>query len=197
VALIALLAGAAVPGSVGSQGPSPVKPIDASLFRAVDAASIQGTAATTPILDPAYRSDGALDHATILLDADERPVPAARPDGERIQPAAPVGSVAIPQWHLDGNVSWYGPGFYGKRTACGQRLTRTLLGVANRRLPCGTQVQVAYRGHTLVVPVIDRGPFAHHAQWDLTSAAANQLGMTVTSRIGAAPLDLALQPPAL
>ena len=93
--------------------------------------------------------------------------------------------------------TWYGPGFYGKRTACGQRLTRTLVGVANRRLPCGTQVQISYRGHTLVAPVIDRGPFAHHAQWDLTAAAAKQVGMTVTSRIGAAPLDLSLQPPGL
>jgi rare lipoprotein A len=93
--------------------------------------------------------------------------------------------------------TWYGPGFYGKRTACGQKLTRTLLGVANRRLPCGTQVQVSFRGHTLIAPVVDRGPFAHHAQWDLTAAAAKEVGMTVTSRIGAAPLDLSLQPPVL
>jgi hypothetical protein len=93
--------------------------------------------------------------------------------------------------------TWYGPGFWGKRTACGQRLTRTMLGVANRHLPCGTEVQLAYRGHTLVAPVVDRGPFAHHAQWDLTAAAAKELHMTVTSRIGAAPLDLSLQPPAL
>ena len=48
--------------------------------------------------------------------------------------------------------SWFGPGFYGRETACGQRLTRTILGVANRRLPCGTQVQVSYRGQR------DRGP---------------------------------------
>jgi rare lipoprotein A len=93
--------------------------------------------------------------------------------------------------------TWFGPGFYGRKTACGQRLTRTILGVAHKRLPCGTQVQVSYRGHTIVVPVIDRGPFAHHASWDLTSAAAKQLRMTVTSRVGAAPLDLSLQPPAL
>jgi rare lipoprotein A len=93
--------------------------------------------------------------------------------------------------------TWYGPGFYGRRTACGKRLTHTLLGVANRRLPCGTEVQLSYRGHTLIAPVIDRGPFSHHAQWDLTAAAAKQIGMTVTSRIGAAPLDLSLQPPAL
>jgi peptidoglycan lytic transglycosylase len=93
--------------------------------------------------------------------------------------------------------TWYGPGFYGKRTACGKKLTRRLIGLANRRLPCGTQVQVSFRGHTIIAPVIDRGPYAHHAQWDLTAAAAKELGMTVTSRIGAAPLDLSLQPPAL
>jgi rare lipoprotein A (peptidoglycan hydrolase) len=93
--------------------------------------------------------------------------------------------------------TWYGPGFYGRKTACGKRLTRTMLGVAHKKLPCGTQVQLSYRGHTIVVPVIDRGPFAHHASWDLTSATAKQLGMKVTSRIGAAPLDLSLQPPAL
>jgi hypothetical protein len=93
--------------------------------------------------------------------------------------------------------TWYGPGFYGKRTACGKKLTRTLLGVANRRLPCGTQVQLSFRGRTIVAPVVDRGPFAHHAQWDLTAAAAKALGMTVTSRIGAAPLDLLLRSPGL
>jgi rare lipoprotein A len=93
--------------------------------------------------------------------------------------------------------TWYGPGFYGRKTACGRRLTKTILGVAHKTLACGTQVQVSYRGHTIVVPVIDRGPFAHHASWDLTAAAAKQLGMTVTSRVGAAPLDLSLQPPAL
>src|SRR5688500_6354796 len=37
-------------------------------------------------------------------------------------------------------VTWYGPGFYGNRTACGQRLTRSTQGVAHRTLPCGTKV---------------------------------------------------------
>jgi rare lipoprotein A len=96
-----------------------------------------------------------------------------------------------------GIATWYGPGFYGKRTACGERLTRTLLGVANRHLQCGTSVAVSYRGHSIVVPVIDRGPFAHNAQWDLTGAAAKRLGMTMTSRIGALPLGPATQPPVL
>jgi rare lipoprotein A len=34
----------------------------------------------------------------------------------------------------------YGPGFYGSRTACGQKLAPTTLGTAHRTLPCGTPV---------------------------------------------------------
>jgi rare lipoprotein A len=81
--------------------------------------------------------------------------------------------------------TWYGPGFFGSTTACGQVLQPDTLGVANRDLPCGTQVQIAYRGRAIVVPVIDRGPYANGADWDLTQAAAQQLGMSGTSRVGA------------
>ncbi len=185
MALIALLAAAAVPGSAGSQGPSPARPIDASLFRAIDAASIEGTAATTPTLDPAYRSDGALEDATILLDPDQRPAPAGRPDGARVQPAAPVGSVAIPQWHFDGNVSWYGPGFYGKRTACGYAMTESLIGVANRTLPCGTRVTFRNpaTGRVVTARVVDRGPYVTGRQWDLTGGLCLALGHCYTGSI--------------
>src|SRR5258706_6144844 len=139
MALIALLAAAAVPGSVGSQGPSPEQAIDATLFRGVDAASIDGTAAMTPSLDPAYRSDGALSDTSVLLDPNERPALAGRPDAARIQPDAPVRSIAIPQWHWDSNVSFYGPGFYGNRTACGYARTKSLVVLAHRTFPCGTK----------------------------------------------------------
>ena len=185
VALIAALAAVAVPGSVGSQGPSPANPIDASLFRAVDAASIDGTAATTPTLDPAYRSSGALSDATILLDPDQRPVPAGRPDGARVHPNSPVGSIAIPQWHYDGNVSWYGPGFYGKRTACGYAMTETLIGVAHRTLPCGTRVTFrnAANGRTITTRVVDRGPYVSGRQWDLTAGLCLALGHCYTGSI--------------
>ena len=42
-----------------------------------------------------------------------------------------------------------------------------------------------YGSRTLVVPVVDRGPFGGEARWDLTAAAAQQLGFTHTDRIGA------------
>jgi rare lipoprotein A len=81
--------------------------------------------------------------------------------------------------------TWFGPGFYGHRTACGQRLTNRLLGVAHRTLPCGTKVALLYKGRTITVPVVDRGPFAHGASYDLTAATAQALGVTQTAHIGA------------
>jgi rare lipoprotein A len=81
--------------------------------------------------------------------------------------------------------TWYGPGFYGNTTACGIELTPELVGVAHPSLPCGTNVAVHYGSRTLVLPVVDRGPFGSEARWDLTEAAAQQLGFTHTDRIGA------------
>jgi rare lipoprotein A len=81
--------------------------------------------------------------------------------------------------------SWYGPGFYGRTTACGLPMTRTLLGVAHRKLPCGTEVALTYKGASITVPVVDRGPFRPGRRWDLTAATAAALGFTFTDRIGA------------
>ena len=185
MALIALLASVAVPGSVGSQGPSPVAPVDATLFQGVDAASIDGTAVTTPSLDPAYQSNGALSDTSVLLDPAERPALAGRPDAARVQPEAPVGSVAIPQWRFDANVSWYGPGFYGKRTACGYAMTESLVGVAHRTLPCGTKVTFRNpdNGRTITTRVVDRGPYVSGRQWDLTGGLCLALGHCYTGSL--------------
>lgn len=64
-------------------------------------------------------------------------------------------------WRVSQKVTWYGPGFYGNGTACGQKYTRTIIGVAHRTLPCGTLVQFKWGGITAVAPVIDRGPYGH------------------------------------
>ena len=91
--------------------------------------------------------------------------------------------------------TWFGPGFYGKHTACGQVMSHALLGVAHRTLPCGTPVAVFFAGKTITVPVIDRGPFANGARYDLTSAVAQAVGMTQTSTIGVIPQRGALMAP--
>jgi rare lipoprotein A (peptidoglycan hydrolase) len=81
--------------------------------------------------------------------------------------------------------TWYGPGFYGHTTACGQKLTPKLVGLASRTLRCGTLVRISYRGHLLTAPVLDRGPYGNSgAVWDLTSGAARALEIKETVRIG-------------
>jgi rare lipoprotein A len=79
--------------------------------------------------------------------------------------------------------TWYGPGFYGNSTACGQTLTENTLGVAHRTLPCGTEVSILYRGRTVTVPVIDRGPYSS-ADWDLTRETADRLNFSGKEYIG-------------
>ncbi len=99
-------------------------------------------------------------------------------------PATPTSTSTQPKIHSSGIATWFGPGFFGKQTACGQTLTPAVVGVANRTLPCGTLVKVSYGAHTLVVPVIDRGPYSGiGASWDLTAGAAEALGITETVRI--------------
>jgi peptidoglycan hydrolase-like protein with peptidoglycan-binding domain len=79
--------------------------------------------------------------------------------------------------------TWYGPGFYGNQTACGKVLRTTTIGVAHRSLPCGTKVTLAYHGHSVVAPVIDRGPYTTGYAFDLTGATAERLGVTTSTTL--------------
>ena len=71
--------------------------------------------------------------------------------------------------------SWYGPGLYGNHLACGGRLSPGTLGVAHKSLPCGARVTLHYRGHTVRVPVVDRGPYVGGREFDLTYATKSRL----------------------
>jgi rare lipoprotein A len=106
--------------------------------------------------------------------------------------AAPTVSVTVYKRSI---ATLYGPGFYGHRTACGKILRRRTIGVANRTLPCGTPVEIYYKGRVITVPVIDRGPYAHGANWDLTMATGRAIGMLGTEVIGAAAVSSASSTP--
>jgi hypothetical protein len=102
--------------------------------------------------------------------------------------ASPELAITI---HRPAIATWYGPGFYGRKTACGVRMTRTLLGVAHKTLKCGTKVAVLYKGRRIDVPVVDRGPFRRGTSYDLTAATAQALGFQHTDRLGAVRLRAA------
>jgi rare lipoprotein A len=127
-----------------------------------------------------WRSDRAGEHRVraVLASAGEAVAAAATPE------------LAITV-HRPAVATWFGPGLYGRRTACGQRMSRTLLGVAHKRLPCGTQVAVLYRGRRITVPVVDRGPFRRGTEWDLTAGTAEALRFEHTDRIGAVRVTVA------
>jgi rare lipoprotein A (peptidoglycan hydrolase) len=188
VALIATLAMVAVPVPVGSRVPSPVATVDPGLFEPVEVAALAlGTTMTIQPLDPGARSHGTLDEGSTLVEPNQRPEPSPallRP-AQRAPTAGSVSksSVISNGWHHDSNISWYGPRFYGNGTACGPTLTKTLVGVAHRTLPCGTLVTFRYKGRTLTVPVVDRGPYVAGRTWDLTHGACAILKHCFTGSI--------------
>jgi len=79
----------------------------------------------------------------------------------------------------------YGRGSYGSRTACGVILRPGTIGVAHKTLPCGTMVEFYFRGATVRAPVIDRGPYANNATWDLTDALASKMKFNGLDYVGA------------
>jgi rare lipoprotein A len=107
--------------------------------------------------------------------------------GSSANAVAPSPAMAITVYRM-AIATLYGPGFYGSKTACGETLHPNTIGTANRTLPCGMKVSIYWHGRTMVVPVIDRGPYANHADWDLTMATAAKLGMNGTETIGAVSL---------
>jgi rare lipoprotein A (peptidoglycan hydrolase) len=123
--------------------------------------------------------------------------PSARTQaGGVAQTGGPAGQQAI--GYRVAIATWFGPGFYGQTTACGQVLSHAMVGVAHRTLPCGTLVEVSYGGRRLTLPVVDRGPYAHNgAAWDLTSGAARALGIKQTVRLGALVVGSAPNTPTL
>jgi rare lipoprotein A (peptidoglycan hydrolase) len=79
--------------------------------------------------------------------------------------------------------SWYGPGLYGNRTACGQTLSPSTMGVAHKSMPCGTKLRLRNGNNTVKVRVIDRGPYVGGREFDLTEATRNRLGFGSTGTI--------------
>lgn len=106
---------------------------------------------------------------------------------------APIAKVTV---YRAAMATFYGPGFFGQQTACGQTLVPDMHGVAHKTLPCGTLVAVTYADREIVVPVIDRGPFNGNYEWDLTQATADALGFTGigAGEIGIARVDSAPAP---
>ena len=76
-----------------------------------------------------------------------------------------------------GYASWYGPGFYHRRTASGEIFNPREMAAAHRTLPLGTRVRVTNldNGRRVVVRINDRGPYKKNRVIDVTPAVARRL----------------------
>jgi rare lipoprotein A len=91
----------------------------------------------------------------------------------RTRPPVKVGVTAT------GMASWYGPGYDGKRTACGDRFDQDALTAAHGTYPCDTRVRVTLlsTGKSVVVRINDLFPNHKGRLIDLSRGAAKQIGL--------------------
>ena len=77
----------------------------------------------------------------------------------------------------EGNASWYGNPFHGRRASNGEVYDMYKLTAAHRTLPFETMVRVTNLNNnkTTVVRVTDRGPFVDNRILDLSLAAAREI----------------------
>jgi len=79
----------------------------------------------------------------------------------------------------EGEASFYGKGFHGKKTATGERFDQNKSTAASRELPLGTKATVTNQdnGRTIDVIINDRGPYVDGRVIDLSQGAAKKLDM--------------------
>lgn len=128
---------------------------------------------------PSASAHGPDSELVLLNKEDSTPVEPAEPRLETLPPSLPLGTGVRIRSVRTGHASWYGPGFYGGRTANGERFTRGTLTAAHRHLPFGTRVRVTNlrNGRSAVVRINDRGPFHGDRVIDLAHGAADVLGL--------------------
>jgi rare lipoprotein A len=133
-------------------------------------------------------TDGFANGSLAIREQHVGPRPASEPPLGPSLPPVVIAS-ATPVKVSQGTASWYGPGFYGNRTASGEVLRPGTLTAAHRSLPFGTRVRVTnlHNGRSAVVRINDRGPFHGSRVIDLAHGAASELGVTAS---GLAPVRL-------
>ena len=96
-------------------------------------------------------------------------------DGGAMAPRTHVADAALFQ---SGVATWYGPGFEGRRTACGYTYSSAEYTAASNSLPCGSIVTVTNvdTGDAVAVTITDRGAFTYPVVVDLSVAAFNAIG---------------------
>ncbi|HKI10852.1 MAG TPA: septal ring lytic transglycosylase RlpA family protein [Candidatus Acidoferrum sp.] len=126
-------------------------------------------APTQPTATPEETSEKAK-RDTGIAPAPGPNAPAAKHGKTPVVPA-PVGYIE------EGNASWYGNPFHGRRASNGETYDMHKLTAAHRTLPFETMVRVTNLSNnkSTVVRITDRGPFVENRVIDLSMAAAREI----------------------
>src|ERR1700753_3525623 len=117
-------------------------------------------------------------------------------------PYVVAGRVYVPEdnphYRAEGIASWYGSDFHGRRTANGEVFDSESISAAHPTLPLPSYVRVTNlnNGHSLIVRVNDRGPYAANRLIDVSKRTARLLDFanrgTTSVRVeyvGRAPIE--------
>jgi len=103
-----------------------------------------------------------------------------------------------PHYSAVGVASWYGEDFHGRATANGEIFDADSISAAHPTLPLPSYARVTNlnNGHSLIVRINDRGPYAANRIIDVSRKTAHLLGFTVRGTawvrveyVGRAPLE--------
>jgi rare lipoprotein A len=94
-------------------------------------------------------------------------------EGRRAAPGTTEGG----SYSEEGNASWYGPPFHGRRASNGEIYDMNKLTAAHRTMAFNTIVRVTNltNGKSVVVRITDRGPFVENRIIDLSRSAAEAI----------------------
>ena len=141
-----------------------------------------------PPAQPSNTPPETAESAKRSTDVPEAPAnpPAISPASKRNRPAA---TPAPSGYTEEGNASWYGEPFHGRRASNGEIYDMYKLTAAHRTLPFETMVRVTNlsNGKSTTVRITDRGPFVDNRIIDLSLAAAREIELVGP---GVAPVRL-------
>jgi rare lipoprotein A len=105
--------------------------------------------------------------------------PAGKPDGNSVV--------------IEGEASYYGGEFHGKKTANGEIFDQNKMTAASKELPLGSKATVTNEetGKSVDVRINDRGPYAEDRVLDVSKGAAKKLDMIEE---GTAPVTIEVDP---
>jgi rare lipoprotein A len=126
---------------------------------------------------PAAASPDTIESTKRATDTEPAATPATLPPSPSPKRSKPPQTPAPAGYMEEGNASWYGVPFNGRRASNGEIYDMYKLTAAHRTLPFETMVRVTNlnNGKSTTVRITDRGPFVDNRIIDLSLAAAREI----------------------